>query len=402
MELRPHLKSFRDWIKQFFFGLFIGASDLVPGFSGGTMALILGIYEELIFSVRSLGSKGMLSLFRLDFHTFSRAVCWDFLLGLIMGASVAILTLSQLINVMLSDPSYRQLLYAIFLGMITASFCVYWKRFKNWQHWYWISLGVGIAAAFVLTGPLPAPASHEKQFDVQLPVTIANTLGEQKIKNYSSSDRMLHGVYRNQLDVMFQKGNITFDTPVLEHPAEKMGKAGEFVEPISMSHLSPWLILCGAMAISAMLLPGVSGSYVLHMVGVYPIAIGALVDFTRHGNVDAFFILFNLMIGIVIGAPLVSKVIGWLLNHYHDATLALLLGFMIGALHTVWPFYTYEYNLLPLRLEKGPQLDLLQPYLPSLDSSMTYYVGLLTLAGFLAVIALEKLASNLKKGQTQR
>ena len=82
------------------------------------------------------------------------------------------------------------------------------------------------------------------------------------------------------------------------------------------------------------------------------------------------YIIYFLLIGILIGMILFSRVVGWLLNHYHGATIAALTGFMVGALPTVWPFWTYQYVLDPIKLSKGPQLQVVEPILPQLDTSL--------------------------------
>ena len=135
MQERPHLRSIREWIRQIFFGMCMGAADLVPGISGGTMALILGFYEDFIFSIKSLGSREAFSIFSLQFKRFNKAVSWDFLLGLLTGVVLSFALFSQLIQTLLGDPPSRSYLYATFIGMILASVMICYSRIKNWNRY---------------------------------------------------------------------------------------------------------------------------------------------------------------------------------------------------------------------------------------------------------------------------
>src|SRR5262249_21379145 len=148
------------------------------------------------------------------------------------------------------------------------------------------------------------------------------------------------------------------------------------------------------LAICAMLLPGISGSYLLTILGAYPIVIGALADFTlglKHWTFDseAFLILASIAIGIVIGAIVFSRAVSWLLRNHHDIAIAFLSGCMVGALRTVWPFYSYSYVLHPLRLDKGPLLQPEYAYFPDLTSSLFIKAFLLAVAGAAVVFSIE-------------
>ncbi|MFI5343105.1 MAG: undecaprenyl phosphate translocase family protein, partial [Chlamydiales bacterium] len=173
--------------------------------------------------------------------------------------------------------------------------------------------------------------------------------------------------------------------------------SGFWVAHTAHSRLSGWLIFCGMVAVCALLLPGISGSYLLTLLGVYPMVIGALADWVSHlkqgiFDFDSFEILLNLGLGILIGAALFARLLSWLLKAYPNLSLAILSGFMIGALPSVWPFWSYTSILLPMKLEKGPQLLALDPIWPSWSSSQAYLALLWMAAGCLLVIGLELLA----------
>ena len=162
-------------------------------------------------------------------------------------------------------------------------------------------------------------------------------------------------------------------------------------------------MFCGMAAISAMLLPGISGSYILNILGLYAPAIAALADFLaalKRGNLDtdAAWFLLSLATGILLGAALFSHVISWLLRRYHSLAISLLCGFMLGALPSVWPFWETAWRINPLRLTKGLDLVPLHPTLPPLSLDSLLALAFLA-AGFSLVLGIELLANNRKLGQ---
>jgi putative membrane protein len=161
-------------------------------------------------------------------------------------------------------------------------------------------------------------------------------------------------------------------------------------------------MLCGSLAASAMLLPGVSGAYLLQILGMYSSVISALADLTggiRSGtlNMDALLLLGSLLIGIIAGLLLFSRLINWMLQHARSVTIGALSGFMIGALGAVWPFWSHQFIWNPLKLDKGPLLHPLEPFLPSLNDPTTWAALAFTGLGFSLIISLEAIASRLHR-----
>ncbi|NGX43735.1 MAG: hypothetical protein K940chlam7_02035 [Chlamydiae bacterium] len=372
----------------------MGAADIVPGISGGSMALILGFYEEFIFAVRSLASKEIFSLFTFQFKTFSKYVSWDFLLALVIGIIFSLGTLSQGIQIVLGDEVFRIYLYSLFIGMIFASVIICRRHIKLWNNRYLWGVGFGAMITFFLTGVRVEPTSNGPLFDVVVHAEEVNNGEGKEIRNYDEKTQMLSNVSESQLSGMLAKDFVQKDTIAYNQKTHRTGYVGDFVKPQEPILIQPWLICCGMIAINAMLLPGISGSYLLVILGAYPLVIGALADFTKGLEFDAFVILANVAVGIVIGALLFSRVIAWLLRHYHTATLTLLIGFMIGGLRTLWPFWSYEYILNPLKLEKGPQLELFEPYIPSVFMPTLWFAILAAIVGAILVFSLEKFATH--------
>lgn len=304
------------WWHLFGCGVCMGTADVVPGVSGGTIALVMGIYEDLISSVKTLTPIALFSP--------TKKVAWGFLLPLIGGILTALALFSHLLIFLLGDETYRIFLYATFTGLILASTYVCAQQIPRWRWRHLIAVLAGGTLAFIATGAsAPVAAAHLSY------------------------------------------------------------------------HIDPWLILCGAIGISAMLLPGISGSYLFMILGVYGTIVGALADFTGalkgfSFDADAFFVLMNVLVGICLGAFTISRLISWLFAHYHSTTIALLIGFMVGALRAVWPFWSYRYITIPTQLAKGAQLQAVEPILPDIASPLFWGALACGLGGFLLVFVLEK------------
>lgn len=287
----------------YFCGLCMGAADLVPGISGGTIAFIMGFYYPLLESLKTINSQTGQLLLKGQLKPFFQQIAWKFLLPLGAGIASSFVLLSGFIHFILSHEIYRTYLYAFFTGLVVASTLFCFRQIREWRFSYVAMLLVGAVIAFLFTGPQVATV----------------------------------GMYT------------------------------------SIAFVDPWLILCGAMAISAMLLPGISGSYLLTLLGIYPAAIGALAHFISslkagHFDVVAFSLLLSLFIGIVGGLFSFARVVSWLLRGYPNATLSLLTGFMIGGIRSVWPFSA------------------------GMGTEMSIHSSLFCVGGFLLVIAVEALA----------
>ncbi|ACF13949.1 protein of unknown function DUF368 [Chloroherpeton thalassium ATCC 35110] len=251
-------------------GIAMGAADVVPGVSGGTIAFITGIYEELIDTLKNLGGSALKPLFKLDIKGFWEAANLNFLIALLAGIGLSVLSLSRGILYLLEFHS--QLLWAFFFGLIVGSAVIVLKKIKRFHVGLLISGIFGIAIAYLITSLTPT------------------------------------------------------ETPT-----------------------ALWFIfLSGAIAICAMILPGISGSFILLLMGKYQYILGSI----KEMKVE---VILTFLFGCVGGLLGFSHVLSWLLKKYHDITVALLAGFMIGSLNKVWPWkitietYTDSHgNLKPL------------------------------------------------------
>lgn len=237
-------------------GFLMGSADVVPGVSGGTIALVLGIYERLVHNIRT-GAGALASLVRLrgkEALDRARTVEWSFLLPLLAGIGLAIVSLAAVITHFLETEPIGTA--ALFFGLVLGSIVVAWPLVKEWSPGR-IAVGLAVAVAtFFLLGL----------------------------------------------------------------------RSGEVVDP--GLHL---FFGAGAIAIVAMILPGISGSFILLMLGMYEATIGA-VDDREIG------ILLVFLAGATIGLALFSTLLDRLLRDHHDTMMAALIGLMAGSLRVLWPW----------------------------------------------------------------
>jgi putative membrane protein len=234
----------------------MGTSDLIPGVSGGTMALILGIYQELISSLGSLTSTAFLTaLARLHVRRAFRLANGSFLLAVLLGIATAVAALSRVMHWLLTH--HPSGVHALFFGLILASTGLVARRVGHWTVGGIVGAALAAVGAFWLVGLTPA---------------------------------------------------VTPGAPA-------------------------FLLFSGALAVCALMLPGISGAFVLVLLGKYDAALAAVT------HVDLA-VLAPLAIGAVVGLLTFARLLAWLLRRAHDVTLAILAGFMLGSLRKVWPFVT--------------------------------------------------------------
>jgi len=352
----------------------MGAADIVPGISGGTIAFIMGFYEDLLHAIQN----------------FLKPTSFLFLLALLSGAAFSFISLAHVIDFVLNHETYRVYLYGGFFGLVVASALFCMKQVNQWRSWEIVSFIVGLISAYFLTG------MTMEQEGYRVPLDIPYSL-ERTISNYDHSSKSLLNVSSETLIAMVSKGIITVDTPVYEENRQK--SLTEIIKDKRFSYINMWQVLCGAIAVCALLLPGISGSYLLTILGEYSVVIGAIADFTqglKQGIFESasFSILISLGIGIIVGALVFSRIVSWALKKYHGMTIALMIGFMIGALRSVWPFWQFTYVVQPLRPEKGLHIELLTPFFPEMSDPQLWLGVLFALAGFGLVLLVERLSTK--------
>jgi len=249
-------------------GFIMGSADVVPGVSGGTMALILGIYKRLIDAIRSFDVDFLKHFFTFKFREALAGLDWKFLFILISGIVSAILFFTKVVPLqvfMFTDP---ELIYGLFFGLIVGSIVVLAKAIEgfNWVHGLMIVIGTLIGFWIVTLVPTATPES------------------------------------------------------------------------------SLFLFLSGAIAISAMVLPGISGSYILLILRKYDFILSEIGRLGTPETLNGIITLIPFGLGIIFGLALFTRVLSWLLDRYETRTLALLIGFMIGSLYVIWPYQDRTYQ----------------------------------------------------------
>lgn len=247
-------RTLKSYIGLTLRGIAMGASDIVPGVSGGTMALILGIYEELINSIRAIGRPQFLRpALRLQIRPALEALNWPFLLAVGLGILTAIITLSSALEWLLVHQTVY--IWSFFFGLVLASAYTVSKRIPRWTAPLLVTLAIGTVGAFIIVGLVPAQTPNTWWF----------------------------------------------------------------------------LLLSGALASCAMMLPGISGAFILFILGKYEYVLAAV-------NNRDFLTLALVAVGAGIGLVTFAQVLGWLFKRYHDLTVAVLIGLMIGSLRKLWPW----------------------------------------------------------------
>jgi len=311
MKMNSKNRSFPDYIVLGVKGFCMGASDVVPGVSGGTMAFILGIYEELIDAIKSFDLKSLQFLVILKFRPLLDRISWQFLLAVGIGIFAAIFTLSSLLSWLLQNrPVF---IWSFFLGLILASVLSVSRRVEAWRILTWLCLVGGTLGSYFLVGLVPVSTPNDYWF----------------------------------------------------------------------------LFLCGAVAICAMILPGISGSYILVLLGKYQYVLDAV-------NHRDFLVLGLVAAGACVGIIAFSRILGWLLKNYHDLMVATLTGLMIGSLRKVWPWKETLESVIDLH---GQMVPLVQSnILPGQWNGEVLAALSLMVAGLLAVLFLDRLGNRIKLG----
>ncbi|MEK6249890.1 MAG: DUF368 domain-containing protein [Planctomycetales bacterium] len=299
----------------------MGAADIIPGVSGGTVALILGIYRRLINALSSFDTTllGLLRQRRLR-DAFAH-VDLRFLISLLFGIAAGLFLLADLMTNLLTTSETRPYTLAAFFGLILASGILVGRMVGRWSPVTVVLVALGAAVAYKLTG--------------------------------------LHGT---------------------AYDASEGPPYG-------------YLFLCGVIGISAMILPGISGAFILLLLGIYLYVIEALRSVKQivHGTFPAaenVAIIAVFAAGCAVGLLLFSKILRWLLAHHEPPTMALLCGFMLGSLRKIWPF---KEDLTPDREFKFKEFDNITP--PHFDGQVWLVIAI-AIAAAAFVFVLDRVARS--------
>ncbi len=297
-------------------GCAMGMADVVPGVSGGTIAFISGIYEELLDSIRSINTQALKLLLKGRFAELWRHINGRFLLPVLTGIAIAIFSLARLMTYLLSNHPIA--IWSFFFGLIIASALLVAQQIGHWNWKTLLSFAVGAVAAWWITVATPAETPDDWWF----------------------------------------------------------------------------VMLSGAIAICAMILPGISGAFILLLLGKYQYIMQAVGDLNI--PVMAVFI-----VGAAAGIISFSRLLSWLLKNWHDLTVAVLLGFMVGSLNKVWPWKEVVETFVDSHGKVQPLIE--RNVLPGTFEALTDKPALLAEAailcvvGFLTIYGIELLARFIVK-----
>jgi len=287
----------------------MGIANVIPGVSGGTIALITGIYEDLINSLKSFDNKALKLITSIDVLGFIKHTNLYFLLAVFGGSIVSVFSIASLFKYLLEDENKEILVWAFFFGLIIASIYFVGKRVSKWNTATIISLIIGTLVAISLS----------------------------------------------------------------------------FITPASENENLFFVFICGIIGISGMMLPGLSGSFILILMGNYELLMVTAVSELNILLLSVFFL------GSAFGLMSFSHILSWVFKHYKNQTLALLTGFILGSLSIIWPWKKVAEKITVNGKDKIISYDL---YFPNECNQETMLATLLIAIGILVVYSLEKFAPN--------
>ena len=341
----------------------MGLCDLIPGISGGSVAYLTGIYEKLVFNLKNI--------------RHIKTVDWTFLFTLISGMVFAIFLFANVIKAGLQHPTSRMCLFSFFLGLVMTAALLNLRHLNKIRHGsIWVLLGIVFAVLLSFVN-FKSPQRYSVDFSKQ---ELYLATHNQAIKNYDENTQKL-----TMLDL---------------HSAYALAKTGKRVyidkRPVSLKELEffmpklfqPTLFLSGVATGIAMLLPGISGSTMLHILGVYTAALSAASTFMTHANIADFFLLLNLGFGVIAGMLFCARFIYYLLQKYREKTLLFLSGLVMGSIKALWPFFQHHFILVPKADGFSIQLEVLKTTLPQVNGHFIGVLGFVFLGSTL-ILALE-------------
>ncbi len=297
----------KEGILVFFKGIGMGAANVIPGVSGGTIALITGIFERLINAIKSFNLSALKLLFQFKIKDFVKYIDFWFLVSLFLGVGVAIISVAKLFEYLFEY--YPVYIWSFFFGLVLASVYFVGKEVEKWKMGVVISFLLGSGIAVLIS--IMSPASENSS------------------------------IY--------------------------------------------YLVICGMVAACSMILPGLSGSFVLILLGNYQLV---MIDAVTNFDLA---ILLPVVIGALVGILGFSHLLSWVFKKFRDQTIGVLTGFVLGSVMILWPWKTQILKTF------GDETKLVgyNWFIPEIN--VEFFVAiLLIICGIASIILMEKMAGNLK------
>lgn len=307
--------NLKHYISLFIKGIAMGAANVIPGVSGGTIALITGIFEKLIDSIKSFNLTAIKLLFSGKWKEFANHINLDFLIAVMAGVAISILSLAKLFDYLFEN--YPVHIWSYFFGLILASVYFVGRTINTWKFRVYIGWIIGAAIAISISVLSPA----------------------------SESESLIY------------------------------------------------LLICGVVAACSMILPGLSGSFVLILMGNYQLV---MIDAVNELRIE---ILLPIVIGAGVGLLAFSHLLSYIFKNFRDMTLAILSGFILGSLGLLWPWKTPVYKLTEagdFLLKKSGE-KIVEGYdwiLPDSFSGEVIFALALMIAGIITITIMEKVAQQ--------
>ncbi len=296
-------------LRLYFTGVAMGAADLIPGVSGGTIAFILGIYQHLLEAIKSFNIKFLSLIAKAKFKEAFSLIPINFLIVLGLGIGTAIFGMASLMSYLLENEIVY--LFSFFFGLVLSSIITISLKVK-WSASAIVSLLIGTIGAYIIVGLIPLSMPHD-------PIT---------------------------------------------------------------------LFLSGAVAIMAMILPGISGSFILLILGQYDYVLNAVKNFN-------IFVLAPVALGAVVGIVSFARILSWMLKKYHAVAVASLIGFMIGSLRKIWPWKETIETMIDRHGNIVPKVQ--ENILPTFFSNEFFFALILALIGFALLIIISRICDKMEK-----
>ena len=250
----------KEGLSYFLKGAAMGAANVIPGVSGGTVAFITGIYERLINAIKAVDATALKLIFKGRFREFAEKIDFQFLFLIGLGVVASIVTLAEVLKYLFANHAVH--VWAFFFGLIFASIYFVGKQVNKWTVGCVVALVVGTAIAVAVS----------------------------------------------------------------------------LLKPASENDSTLYLLLCGVVAMASMIIPGLSGSFVLLLLGNYQLVMIESVSGLKSGSLEAVKTLIPVGIGAVLGVVLLSRLLSWVFREFHDLAVSLLTGFVAGSLLIIWPW----------------------------------------------------------------
>ncbi len=301
------------FIKNVLKGMLIGIANIIPGLSGATMALILGIYEKLIHTISAINKQTFTNILNLNFKKVYKNLSLEFLIPIILGIILSALLFAQALEYFELLEKNKKFTLSYFFGLILASIPFLIKMIPKWKVQHILFFLIGTILAISLT-VIPE----------------------------------------------FQKENTNLI----------------------------FIFFCGIIGIVGMVVPGLSGSYLLLILGNYNLLVKESIN-TFHKNIDSLFFLIVFILGMIFGILTLAKVISWLFKKYREQTLAIITGFVLGSLIFIWPIKSESSSTMMLKV-----IDPIKDELNKNGNIIQYvennfYLLFFVFAGFFTLITIE-------------